>query len=292
MANPQKENGYTAIANEIIDKIQEFDLNGTQFRILLCVWRNTYGFNRKEAELSYSILANSIKSSRSAVARELKILLDMKILIKVREAKFNEPAIIKFNKNYEDWIIELKGETVPELEYSVYSNQSTVPETEHSTRKAYETVPELEYPLERDNRDIYNINKTNKENILSSEHSSDGEKPDEKKDDGTVPASKKRTRKKANYGHDSKYYKAALWLAKNIEESIPGYKPHTESQIQSWADEVRLILETDKRDVVMANRLLAFARNDSFWKNRILSMKKFREQYDTLLTRYYEKQGS
>jgi len=119
-------------------------------------------------------------------------------------------------------------------------------------------------------------------NTFSSEHDSDGEKSDVKKT---------KSKKKNVYGHDSKYYKSALWLAQNIENSVKGYKPHTESQLQSWADTARLIIEKDKRDVVLTRKLLMFARNSDFWKKNILSMGKFREQFDQLLVRYNEENG-
>ena len=39
MANPQKENGYVPISNELIDQLCKTKLNGTQFRIILLVFR-------------------------------------------------------------------------------------------------------------------------------------------------------------------------------------------------------------------------------------------------------------
>jgi len=41
MANPQKENGYTPVANEILDELVKLPLNGTQLRIICVVWRFT-----------------------------------------------------------------------------------------------------------------------------------------------------------------------------------------------------------------------------------------------------------
>ena len=72
MASPQKEKGYTAIANEIMEVIMKTNLNGTQFRIVMAIWRSTYGYHKKEKEISYSTLAEYIEASRSQVAREIR----------------------------------------------------------------------------------------------------------------------------------------------------------------------------------------------------------------------------
>ena len=52
MANPQLENGYTRIANEILEAMAKVKLSPTQYRVLFVVWRYTYGFSRKSADLS------------------------------------------------------------------------------------------------------------------------------------------------------------------------------------------------------------------------------------------------
>ncbi len=103
MASPQVQNGYTRIANEILEKVMQTPFNGTQFRILLAVWRLTYGFRRKEHEMSVSFLSNYINSSRSQVARELANLIERNILL-VSDTGRRNTRVIQFNKNYEDWI--------------------------------------------------------------------------------------------------------------------------------------------------------------------------------------------
>jgi len=37
LANPQRENGFTGIANEILDRVAMLKCNGTQFRIIMVV---------------------------------------------------------------------------------------------------------------------------------------------------------------------------------------------------------------------------------------------------------------
>lgn len=37
MANPQIENGYTAVANEILDNLYKLSLNGTELKVINCI---------------------------------------------------------------------------------------------------------------------------------------------------------------------------------------------------------------------------------------------------------------
>ena len=108
MANPQKENGYSPIANEILDKVSTLPLNGTQFRIIMVVWRYTYGFSRKEHELAEKFIAKVAKIHEKQVHRELLKLIKFKIVNVVKTPSFNSPRIVGFNKNYDEWEVTKK----------------------------------------------------------------------------------------------------------------------------------------------------------------------------------------
>lgn len=109
MASPQLERGHTRVANEILEKIVKTNLNGTQFRIVICIWRFTYGFQRKIHEISISQIANYINASKSQIARELEVLIERKI-IKVVGIGKRGARILEFNKNYDEWDLKKKKE--------------------------------------------------------------------------------------------------------------------------------------------------------------------------------------
>jgi phage replication O-like protein O len=105
LVNPQKENGYTPIANEILEVLAKTPLNGTQRRIIDVIWRYTYGFNRKAHELSENFISKAIDCDRRQVRRELNLLIDYKIISVKKEATFKSSREVEFNKYYDNWDI-------------------------------------------------------------------------------------------------------------------------------------------------------------------------------------------
>lgn len=55
--------------------------------------------------------------------------------------------------------------------------------------------------------------------------------------------------------------------------------------LNSWARDIRLLVETDGRDIHDAWRVFAWAHADSFWRHNILSASKFRKQFDQLFAK-------
>ena len=101
MANVQTENGFTKIANEILESIAKLPLNGTQFKILLVVWRSTYGFQKKSHDLSLNYLVKACCCSKTSIKAEIKTLIAANILKEESIPTFNSTREISFNKDYE-----------------------------------------------------------------------------------------------------------------------------------------------------------------------------------------------
>jgi len=96
MASPQKENGYTGIANEILESLVMTRLLGSEFQIVLCIIRKTYGFQKKEDRISLSQFQKDTKISRPTVVKTLKNLLSRSIINKIN-------GLYSFNKDWEKW---------------------------------------------------------------------------------------------------------------------------------------------------------------------------------------------
>lgn len=110
MANPQTENGYTSIAHELLEQVARHRFNGIQRSIIDIIWRYTYGFKRKEHQLSTTFIAEAIEADLKGVKVELSRLIEWKVVLVTREGHGARPRTLSFNKNYDDWIV---GENSP-----------------------------------------------------------------------------------------------------------------------------------------------------------------------------------
>lgn len=65
-----------------------------------------------------------------------------------------------------------------------------------------------------------------------------------------------------------------------IKQNNPNYR--MVGPIEKWANEVRLMVERDKRTLEQIRQIIEWSQQDSFWKTNILSMSKLRKQFDQL----------
>lgn len=103
MASPQKENGYTSIANELLEQIYRRKFSASQLKILLLVIRFTYGFNRKTAALSNTFIAAGTGMHEITVSKEVGTLLRDNVLKLHKKPTFHNSRVIGINKDYECW---------------------------------------------------------------------------------------------------------------------------------------------------------------------------------------------
>lgn len=132
---PQLENGYTKIADAILENIAKSKLNGTQFRILMIVWRSTYGWNKKSYALSESYLAEATGIHKQQIKRELKEMIGKGILIEVKAPTFNSSREIQFNKHYVESSEVTKKIPVSEIDTATGSEKDTPTGSELDTQK-------------------------------------------------------------------------------------------------------------------------------------------------------------
>jgi len=101
----QLEDGYTRIANELLEKLMKQRLNGTQHNIIQCVMRNTYGFQRKSHAMSLSFISEGTDIHKDTIKRELNKLIDYKIIRVFKEATFRGSREIGINTSTDDWLV-------------------------------------------------------------------------------------------------------------------------------------------------------------------------------------------
>lgn len=103
MPGPQKENGYTPIANELLEAIYSANFNATQLKIVLMLMRYTYGFSRKEHGISLTFISKGTGISRRYVSTELKKLVTAGVIEVTREHTDTEARMLMLNKHYKEW---------------------------------------------------------------------------------------------------------------------------------------------------------------------------------------------
>lgn len=122
MANPQKENGYTAIANDLLEAIIRSKANSTQKSIILLVCRYTYGFQRKSCHMSVTFISNACGVSKRTVTSEMQNLIEMKVIKVVSPSTYTLSREISLNKNYEQWgcidIQQVKNTSTGEADFT------------------------------------------------------------------------------------------------------------------------------------------------------------------------------
>lgn len=116
MANPQKENGHTPIANELLESLIKANLNGTELALVLLVIRKTYGWGKKEDKISLSQFMKYIPVSKPAICNALKKLLLVKIILLVKKTKSPVSAnTYRLNKDFDSWQLVKKSLLVKKM---------------------------------------------------------------------------------------------------------------------------------------------------------------------------------
>lgn len=94
---------------------------------------------------------------------------------------------------------------------------------------------------------------------------------------------KEKSRHKKAYDEDSVYFKISEYLLEQIRKMNPDVK---KPDLQKWSDEVRLMIEVDKRPIEDVRELMRWMyTKDTFWKTVTLSTAKLRKNYDEINTK-------
>ncbi len=247
MASPQKERGYTPIANELLEAICSAKFNSTQLKIALFILRYTYGFSRKEHKLSLNFISRGIGVSRRYVSHELKTLINADVVTVVSKHTDTEARVLSLNKNYEDWAL---GGRKPQQ----VKNSSTGEEQDNTTgEELFNTTGE-----ELFHQDKQNLKQNLKQGDSVFSFSS---KPF---------AAAKYLRDKIEMNHP--------------RQPLPDMDKPENEKAQAWAREMDLLHRLGPPGGSKGyswseiRTLIDFATTDPFWSGNILSASKFRQQ--------------
>lgn len=139
MRTPQTEDGYTRIANELLEAFTTLDASGSAWRVFMVVLRKTYGFHKKEDKISLTQFGEMSRLSRMSVCRGLNELVEKNVLSVKKEGYINKYSV---QKDYSGW-----GSIKPVTSNKNDTKSSIKPVTKTSNKNDT-------YKRKKDNKDI------------------------------------------------------------------------------------------------------------------------------------------
>ena len=135
MASPQIENGYTKIANSIMDALVKIRVPGEARQVLDAILRKTYGWNKITDQISLSQFVEMTGLKKEHICRSINKLVLMNIITKKGNAlslftkKDNDTAITYgLQKDFEKWQPLPKKITLPKkIKYVTKKDNPTLP---------------------------------------------------------------------------------------------------------------------------------------------------------------------
>ena len=104
MASPQVEEGFTQIANEILERLALCHLPPNYWRVLLVIIRKTYGYQKKVDYIANCQIVESTGLGKEVVSRALKHLEEWNIVTR-------SGRNIGFQKDWERWDLLAESST-------------------------------------------------------------------------------------------------------------------------------------------------------------------------------------
>ncbi|BFH15868.1 hypothetical protein WJ0W_003323 [Paenibacillus melissococcoides] len=105
--------------------------------------------------------------------------------------------------------------------------------------------------------------------------------------EATQPPAKPTKKKPEKFAEDSTYYKMATYFREKVDAMAAehGLQHLTKrANMQSWAKDFQLLVERDgQKDKYLILAVMEWVVQDDFWMDKVLSAKKFREQFPKLV---------
>lgn len=245
------DDGYTRIANELLESLSCCNLTVRQLRVMLAIIRKTYGFGKKVDRISDSQLADVSGLSRQNVNKAKKELISMNYLILEGNKIGVNKEVSAWKNQSRDSVSNLKTKKVSNLETNDVSDLET---HKRNTLKKKEIT-----------------------NISSENSNESSDRPSQKvlavKHDAVISSPK------GNKWGNADDLKAAQWIYSQVLIVSPTAK---EPNWSTWANDIRLMRQLDGHNHQDICRMFKWANRDPFWCSNVLSPAKLREKWDTL----------
>lgn len=91
--------------------------------------------------------------------------------------------------------------------------------------------------------------------------------------------------------YEPEHFELAVHLDTRIQEHNPKAKPASTRQLESWANDVRLMVQRDEHATAEILQVIEWCQESEFWRSNILSMGKLREKFPTLWAQMHERKN-
>lgn len=98
----QLEDGFTRVANELLDAVMASGLSETEMCVVLAVWRKTYGYSKKMDWIGNEQLEEMIGKHLTHCSTAKNLLINKKVLLQ-------EGRKVGMNTNVADWKTKING---------------------------------------------------------------------------------------------------------------------------------------------------------------------------------------
>ncbi|EAU2360423.1 replication protein [Salmonella enterica subsp. enterica] len=245
------DDGYTRLANELLDAVMCSGLPETELCILMAVWRKTYGYNKKMDWISNEQLEEMIQKHHTHCSTAKNSLIRKKVLIQ-------EGRRVGMNIHISEWQTKNNG------------FYKTLAKPAKKTLAEVANAPKQKLLTTKDKLTKDNIKRSTSEN---SDESSDKprKKPHVLKPEAAI--------QRGNKWGTAEDLTAAEWMFDLIKTISPSAR---KPNLAGWANDIRLMRECDGRTHRDMCVLFRWACHDSFWAGNVISPAKLREKWTQL----------
>lgn len=105
--NPQRENGNRQIANDVFQALMSAELSGSEFRIVMAVINNTWGYGKESDCIAISRFIEMTNLAERTIKKAIKTLKEARVLVcapsNIRVHHGSPMNEFLFNKHYDTW---------------------------------------------------------------------------------------------------------------------------------------------------------------------------------------------
>jgi phage replication O-like protein O len=108
--SPQLEDGFTPVANPIMEALARTQLSGYEWRVLLFLLRKTYGWSKKSDRIALSQFVDGTGICQRRIIEAVNSLVAKNIIHKTSaEKRTSKGREYAFNKHYGSWVLVRKS---------------------------------------------------------------------------------------------------------------------------------------------------------------------------------------